>query len=450
MTAIASPSVRAANAALLGSLPFDDDADFEDAGRGFLGRLDPCVIRAADGRVVWDNESYRFVTGDAPDTVNPSLWRQSILVAMDGLFEVVPGIYQARGLDLSNITFVEGETGVLVIDPLISTETAAAALALYREHRGDRPVVGVVYTHSHIDHFGGVKGVTSQADVDAGRCVVIAPEGFVEHSVAENVYAGPGDGAPGGLHVRGGARAEPARPGGRRAGPDHVDRHGHADPADRHDHDDRRRARRRRHPDGVPGHAGHRGAGRDEPPVPGPRGALHGREHDPHAAQPAHPARRPGPRPERLGALHHRGDRPVRGPQRRRLRLAPLAHLGPGPAARLPGAAARPVRVPARPDAADAQQGDGRRRDRRGDRAAARPGARLARPRLLRLGQPQREGDLPALHGLVRRQPGAPLAAHADRGRHPVRGRHGRRGRGAARWRARRSRPATSAGSWSS
>ncbi len=191
MTAIASPSVRAAHAALLGSLPFDDDADFEDAGRGFLGRLDPCVIRAADGRVVWDNESYRFVAGDAPDTVNPSLWRQSILVAKDGLFEVVPGIYQARGMDLSNITFVEGEQGVLVIDPLISTETAAAALALYRAHRGDRPVVGVVYTHSHIDHFGGVKGVTSQADVDAGRCVVIAPEGFVEHSVAENVYAGP-------------------------------------------------------------------------------------------------------------------------------------------------------------------------------------------------------------------------------------------------------------------
>jgi len=185
-----SESIRAANAALSGSLPFDDVADFEDAARGLLGRLEPCVVRAADGRVVWDNDSYRFLAGDAPDTVNPSLWRQSILVAMDGLFEVVPGIYQVRGMDLSNITFVEGETGVLVIDPLISTETAAAALALYRAHRGDRAVVGVVYTHSHIDHFGGVKGVTSQADVDAGRCVIIAPHGFVEHAVAENVYAG--------------------------------------------------------------------------------------------------------------------------------------------------------------------------------------------------------------------------------------------------------------------
>ena len=103
----------------------------------------------------------------------------------------MPGIYQVRGLDLSNITFVEGQAGVLVIDPLISVETAAAALALYRAHRGDRPVVGVIYTHSHVDHFGGVKGVTSQAHVDAGQCPVMAPEGFMEHAVAENVYAGP-------------------------------------------------------------------------------------------------------------------------------------------------------------------------------------------------------------------------------------------------------------------
>ena len=186
----ASPSVARANAALASTLPFDDTTDFADATRGLLGRLEPCVVRAADGRVVWDNDAYAFLEGDAPETVNPSLWRQSRLVALHGLFEVVPGIYQARGLDLSNVTFVEGETGVLVIDPLISTETAAAALALYRRHRGDRPVVGVVYTHSHVDHFGGVKGVTTQEDVDAGRCVVIAPAGFLEHAVAENVYAG--------------------------------------------------------------------------------------------------------------------------------------------------------------------------------------------------------------------------------------------------------------------
>jgi alkyl sulfatase BDS1-like metallo-beta-lactamase superfamily hydrolase len=172
------------------ALPFDDTQDFEDARRGFVGRLDPCVIRDADGRVVWDNESYRFLDGPAPATVHPSLWRQSQLNAIDGLFEVVPGIYQVRGFDLSNVTFVEGETGVLAIDPLISAETAAAALGLYRTHRGDRPVVGVVYTHSHADHFGGVKGVTSQEDVSAGRCVILAPDRFMEHAISENVYAG--------------------------------------------------------------------------------------------------------------------------------------------------------------------------------------------------------------------------------------------------------------------
>lgn len=173
------------------ALPFDDTADFDDARRGLIGRLEPCIVHAADGRVVWDNTSYAFLDGPAPESVNPSLWRQSQLVATDGLFEVVPGIYQARGMDLSNISFIEGDTGVLVIDPLISVETARAALALYRKHRGDRPVVGVIYTHSHVDHFGGVKGVTSQADVDAGRCVIIAPDGFLEHAIEENVYAGP-------------------------------------------------------------------------------------------------------------------------------------------------------------------------------------------------------------------------------------------------------------------
>ena len=122
--------------------------------------------------------------------MHPSLWRQSQLCAKQGLYEVVEGIYQVRGLDLSNISFIEGDTGIIVIDPLISTETAAAALALYRAHRGDRPVVAVIYTHSHVDHFGGVLGVTTQADVDAGKVAVIAPEHFTEHAVQENVYAG--------------------------------------------------------------------------------------------------------------------------------------------------------------------------------------------------------------------------------------------------------------------
>ncbi|WP_454049853.1 alkyl/aryl-sulfatase [Cellulomonas sp. Marseille-Q8402] len=184
------PTVAAQHAEQLGTLPFADTRDLADADRGFLGTIDPPVVRDADGRVVWDAASYDFVTGDAPESVHPSLWRQSALVRRHGLYEVVPGIYQVRGFDLSNITFVEGERGVLVIDPLISTETAAAALALYRRHRGDRPVTGLLYTHSHVDHFGGARGVTTQEAVDAGEVVVLAPEGFVENAVAENVYAG--------------------------------------------------------------------------------------------------------------------------------------------------------------------------------------------------------------------------------------------------------------------
>ncbi len=168
------------------SLPMQDRQDFEDASRGHLGSLEPGVVHA-DGRVVWDNDSYAFLTGEAPPTVNPSLWRQSRLNAVQGLFEVVPGLYQVRGLDLSNVTFIEGERGVVVLDPLISAETAAAALGLYRRHRGDRPVTGVVYTHSHVDHFGGVRGVLGPG---AAGVPVLAPAGLVEHAVSENVYAG--------------------------------------------------------------------------------------------------------------------------------------------------------------------------------------------------------------------------------------------------------------------
>ena len=182
--------IAAAHAEHLTRLPFDDVRDFADADRGFIDALRPCVVTAADGRVVWDNDVYDFLDGDAPTSVHPSLWRQSRLAAKQGLYEVVEGIYQVRGVDLSNVSFIEGDTGVIVVDPLISTETAAAALALYRRHRGDRAVTAVIYTHSHVDHFGGVLGVTNQADVDAGKVVVIAPEGFTEHAVQENVYAG--------------------------------------------------------------------------------------------------------------------------------------------------------------------------------------------------------------------------------------------------------------------
>lgn len=178
------------NRALRGHLPFSDRGDFTGADRGFLGKLEPGVVRAHDGRAIWDSDSYSFLQGEAPDSVNPSLWRQSTLVAKHGLFEVVEGIYQVRGIDLSNTTFIEGQNGVIVIDPLLTQETGAAALALYRRHRGNRPVTGMIYTHSHVDHFGGVKGMISADDVTSGKVPVLAPAGFTEHAVSENVYAG--------------------------------------------------------------------------------------------------------------------------------------------------------------------------------------------------------------------------------------------------------------------
>ena len=125
----ASPAIVRQQQALRDSLPFHDTQDFDDTSRGLLGRRTPNAVTTEDGRVVWDNDTYDFLQGEAPDTVNPSLWRQSQLVATQGLFEVVEGIYQVRGFDLSNVTFIEGETGVIVLDPLISTETAAAARA---------------------------------------------------------------------------------------------------------------------------------------------------------------------------------------------------------------------------------------------------------------------------------------------------------------------------------
>ena len=168
----------------MAALPFEDVTDFEDAEKGFVAKMDPCVVRNVDGRVVWDNDAYAFLDGACPETAHPSLWRQSQLCAKQGLFEVCDGIYQVRGLDLSNMTLVEGDEGVIVIDPLISKETAAAALALYREHRGDRPVMAVIYTHAHVDHFGGVRGVYRDG------IPIVAGHGFMEAAIAENVYAG--------------------------------------------------------------------------------------------------------------------------------------------------------------------------------------------------------------------------------------------------------------------
>ena len=172
------------------SLPPEREEDLADATRGLVAAFEPAVVKDASGRVVWDMESYGFLEEDCPDSAHPSLWRQSRLNRLAGLFEIAPGFYQLRGFDLSNMHVVEGERGIIVIDPLISAETAAAALAFYREHRGERPVTGLIYTHSHIDHFGGAKGVVSEAEIAEREIPVLAPAGFLHHAVSENVYAG--------------------------------------------------------------------------------------------------------------------------------------------------------------------------------------------------------------------------------------------------------------------
>ncbi|WP_227998932.1 alkyl/aryl-sulfatase [Nocardia australiensis] len=169
------------------SLDYTDRTDFDDAERGFVAALSPAIITGASGAVVFDADAFGFLQEQAPPTANPSLWRQGQLCAKHGLFEVTSGIYQIRGMDISNMTIVEGDSGIVVIDPLISIETAAAGLALYREHRGDRPVTGVIYTHSHGDHFGGARGVLPHGHTPVP---ILAPVGFLEHAVSENVYAG--------------------------------------------------------------------------------------------------------------------------------------------------------------------------------------------------------------------------------------------------------------------
>jgi linear primary-alkylsulfatase len=172
------------------SLSLTDRADFDEARRGLIAELDPPLVERDDGRAAWDLRSYDFLDGEAPDTAHPSLWRLGKLNRIAGLFELAPGFYQLRGFDLSNMHVVEGDEGIVVIDPLVSAETAAAALALYREHRGERPVTGLVYTHSHVDHFGGAKGVVSEEEIEARGIPVLAPTGFLHHAVSENVFAG--------------------------------------------------------------------------------------------------------------------------------------------------------------------------------------------------------------------------------------------------------------------
>lgn len=187
----ASAATVSRNTEVLQQLPFSDRSDFDAARRGLVAPFEGQVRNNA-GDVVWDSHAYDFLLkDDVPDTVNPSLWRLAQLNAYAGLFKVAEQVYQVRGMDLANMTVIEGKRGLIIIDPLTSVDTARAALALYRQHRPDRPVVAVVYTHSHVDHFGGVRGVVDEADVKSGKVKVYAPAGFMEHAISENLFAGP-------------------------------------------------------------------------------------------------------------------------------------------------------------------------------------------------------------------------------------------------------------------
>jgi alkyl sulfatase BDS1-like metallo-beta-lactamase superfamily hydrolase len=174
------------------SLPFEDKRDFEETKKGFIAAPPYKQIMADAGNVAWDMGSYEFLLTDKEyDTIHPSLQRQAVLNMAYGLYEVLPGkIYQVRGFDLANISFIKGDTGWIVFDPLTAKETAAAALKFINEKVGERPVTAVVYSHSHADHFGGVRGVVDEADVRSGKVKIIAPVGFMDYAVAENVYAG--------------------------------------------------------------------------------------------------------------------------------------------------------------------------------------------------------------------------------------------------------------------
>ena len=169
----------------------DDELTVANAHAGFIATIPDAEIRDARGRLVWSMEDYQFLEEQEPaSTVHPNLWRHARLNNLHGLFKVTERVYQVRGFDVSNISFIEGDTGIVIIDPLTVSETAAAALKLYREHRGNRPVTGMIYTHSHTDHFGGARGVLDEADAIARRVPIVAPKGFMWHTVSENIIAG--------------------------------------------------------------------------------------------------------------------------------------------------------------------------------------------------------------------------------------------------------------------
>lgn len=186
----ASESTVAAQKEAADHLPDEDGRDADFSGRGFIATLTDPVIKTKDGKPVWDVDAYAWMNGASPDTVNPSLWRHMGLLRKHGLFALSEGMWQVRGLDVSNMTVIKGQTGWILIDPLTTRDTAAAALRLVNETLGPRPVRAVIYSHSHADHFGGVRGVVDENDVKAGTVQIIAPAHFMDETASENVMAG--------------------------------------------------------------------------------------------------------------------------------------------------------------------------------------------------------------------------------------------------------------------
>jgi alkyl sulfatase BDS1-like metallo-beta-lactamase superfamily hydrolase len=188
----ATEQTKERNAATTGLLPFDDQTSFELARKGLFVPLPDSITKTESGNTAWNPRRYEFIKPGtaAPDTVNPSLWRQVQLLNIAGLFEIVDGVYAVRNQDAANMTIIEGAAGITIVDPMMSVETSRAGLELYFQHRGIKPVVAVIITHCHIDHYGGIRGVVDQADVDSGKTRIFAPEGFMEHAVAEGVMVG--------------------------------------------------------------------------------------------------------------------------------------------------------------------------------------------------------------------------------------------------------------------
>lgn len=184
-------AIQHANSSLLNELPFSDQQDFEDARRGLIASDPGLLVKGKSGNVVWNPSSYGFIEGEPPASVNPSLWRQASLNNIHGLFEVTPGIYQVRGYDLSNMTIIEGQSGWIIVDPLTARETARAAMEMVRKHLEPRPLKAIIYTHSHVDHFGGVLGVLDVMENGSKEVRIIAPEGFMHEATSENIIAGP-------------------------------------------------------------------------------------------------------------------------------------------------------------------------------------------------------------------------------------------------------------------